>query len=182
MFEPDLIAGPVGADGAGAGLGAVSAELEAGQVEVAAGAGDDEGGFAARFYYSPVPHYPDASVAYAVQIAGDLDESVLAIQGPPGTGKTHCGAEMICRLVADGKRVGVTGPSHKVIRVLLDKVAEVSAKNGIATKLGQKVTEVEDGADGPAAQSRVKEIEKRSAFHDRAGQCSRRNRLAVGRP
>ena len=89
----------------------------------------------------------ESAVDYAVQIAGDLDEAVLAIQGPPGTGKTYCGAQMICRLVADGKRVGVTGPSHKVIRNLLDEVAKASAKNGIETKLAQKVKESEDVSD-----------------------------------
>ena len=84
---------------------------------------------------------------YAVQIAGDLDETVLAIQGPPGTGKTYCGGQMICRLVADGKRVGITGPSHEVIRNLLDEVAKSSAKNGIETKRAQKVRESDDSGE-----------------------------------
>lgn len=61
---------------------------------------------------------PDAesAVDYAVRIAGDLDATVLPIQGPPGAGKTYCGAQMICALVAAGKRVGVTATGHKVIR------------------------------------------------------------------
>ena len=44
-----------------------------------------------------------------------LDHSVLAIQGPPGSGKTYTGARMILKLVAAGKKVGVTANSHKVI-------------------------------------------------------------------
>ncbi len=51
---------------------------------------------------------------------------------------------MICRLVADGKRVGVAGPSHKVIRNLLDEVAKVPPKSGLAPRLAHKVGETED--------------------------------------
>ena len=51
-----------------------------------------------------------------------LDSSVLAIQGPPGSGKTYTAASMICDLVRAGKKIGVTGPSHKVIGNLLDEI------------------------------------------------------------
>jgi uncharacterized protein len=51
-----------------------------------------------------------------------LESSVLAIQGPPGSGKTYTAASMICDLVRAGKKVGVTGPSHKVIDNLLDEI------------------------------------------------------------
>jgi uncharacterized protein len=84
------------------------------------------------------------AVDYAVQIASNLDQSVLAIQGPPGTGKTYCGAQMICRLVAEGKRVGVAGPSHKVIRNVLDEVAKVAPSKRVAAKLAHKIGEMED--------------------------------------
>ncbi len=52
-----------------------------------------------------------------------LDRSYLAIQGPPGSGKTWTGARMILDLVAQGRKVGVTANSHKVIGKLLDDVA-----------------------------------------------------------
>ena len=39
---------------------------------------------------SPKPDEP--AVDFAVRIAGDLDDTVLAIQGPPGSGKTYSGA------------------------------------------------------------------------------------------
>ena len=64
------------------------------------------------------------------RIARQLDHSVLPVQGPPGSGKTYTGARMILDLVADGKRVGVTANSHKVISNLLGAVcsaAEVSS-------------------------------------------------------
>lgn len=77
-----------------------------------------------------------------------LDRSVLAIQGPPGTGKTHSGAEMIVTLVGAGKRVGVTGMSHAVVRNLLAKVIACAAKRGVACPVGAKVSEVLDVDDG----------------------------------
>jgi uncharacterized protein len=46
---------------------------------------------------------------------------------------------MICALVQQGKRVGVTATSHKVIRKLLDDTAKMALSSGIAMKLAQKV-------------------------------------------
>jgi predicted RecB family nuclease len=60
----------------------------------------------------------------ASELAGLLNNSVLAIQGPPGSGKTTLGAEIIHSLVRAGKRVGVSALSHEVIHQLLKKVKE----------------------------------------------------------
>jgi predicted RecB family nuclease len=68
----------------------------------------------------------------ACRAALALDNSVLPIQGPPGAGKTYTGARMICALVNEGKKVGVTAVSHKVIRRLLDEVAEAAREMHIA--------------------------------------------------
>ena len=62
-------------------------------------------------------HLP--SLEAAKQIALLLDRTVLPIQGPPGSGKTFTGAHMIVELVKNGKKVGVTAVSHKVISNLL---------------------------------------------------------------
>jgi predicted RecB family nuclease len=62
----------------------------------------------------------------ASRIACALDESVFAIQGPPGAGKTYTGARMICELVKQGKKIGITALSHKVIRKLLDEVVDAA--------------------------------------------------------
>ena len=75
------------------------------------------------------------------RIAPRLDRSVLPVQGPPGSGKTYTGAQMILDLLADGKRVGVTANSHKVISNLLDAVcraadAERGAREGGVRKPG----------------------------------------------
>jgi uncharacterized protein len=53
-----------------------------------------------------------------------LDDSYLFIQGPPGAGKTTAGSKLILGLLQQGKRVGVTSNSHKVINHLLQAVEE----------------------------------------------------------
>ena len=58
----------------------------------------------------------------ARRLVKGLDRTCLAIQGPPGSGKTWIGGRMILDLVAQGKTVGVTAGSHKVIGNLLDNV------------------------------------------------------------
>src|SRR6185295_19432580 len=88
----------------------------------------------------------ETAVDFAVRAGGDLAETILAIQGPPGAGKTFAGAQMICALVAQGKRIGVTATGHSVIRNLLDAVAEAAAKLGRNdVTLGHKVDEAEAG-------------------------------------
>jgi len=97
---------------------------------------------------------PDESaVAFAVRIGGALDETVLAIQGPPGAGKTFCGAEMICELVRQGKRVGVTATSHKVIRNLLDEVDVHAVKLGVAARIAHKNGDEDDIDEAPRIKS-----------------------------
>jgi uncharacterized protein len=56
------------------------------------------------------------------KIVSELDDSYIYIQGPPGTGKTRNAAHAIIKLLRDGKKVGVTGNSHKVIHNLLNRV------------------------------------------------------------
>jgi uncharacterized protein len=82
--------------------------------------------------------------ACAVRSVSQLDRTVLPIQGPPGAGKTYCGGAMICDLVGRGKRVGVTATSHKVIRNLLDEVAEHADRTAIPVRLGHKCGEAPD--------------------------------------
>jgi len=73
----------------------------------------------------------EETIPRACRIVGALDHSVFAIQGPPGAGKTFTGARMICDLVRQGKKVGVTALSHKVIRKLLEEVAEAAHEEKI---------------------------------------------------
>jgi predicted RecB family nuclease len=91
----------------------------------------------------------EATVAAAKRIAVHLNESVLPIQGPPGAGKTHAGARMVCELIQQGKKVGITAMSHKVIRHLLDEVVKAARECGIqGLNCIQKVKE-EDVPDVP---------------------------------
>ncbi len=89
----------------------------------------------------------EAILDAAVRVALRLEGGVFPIQGPPGTGKTHTGARMICALVKQGKKVGITANSHKVIRNLIDKVIEVAKEEDMVTKCIQKVSEREEDTD-----------------------------------
>ncbi|NKK60261.1 TM0106 family RecB-like putative nuclease [Rhizobium leguminosarum bv. viciae] len=80
----------------------------------------------------------ESTLAAAKRIANELPQGVLPIQGPPGTGKSHTGARMICQFVADGKKVGITANSHKVIRNLLDKVIEAAEELNLPLRCIQK--------------------------------------------
>jgi hypothetical protein len=83
----------------------------------------------------------DASVAARAHVV-NLERSVLAVQGPPGSGKTYTGARMILDLVDQGKQVGVTANSHKVIGKLLDDVVVAAREDERFTerciRIGQK--------------------------------------------
>lgn len=92
-------------------------------------------------------------VKAACRAVVSLDNSALPLQGPPGAGKTYTGARMICALVNEGRRVGVTAVSHKVIRRLLDEVAEAAAEMNIsAVRCGHR----KDNADPES--SSIREI------------------------
>jgi uncharacterized protein len=97
--------------------------------------------------FAPKPNEP--AVDFATRIVGDLEGTVLAIQGPPGSGKTYSGGHMIFELIKQGKKVGVTATSHKVIRNLLDAVRE--AAGTVAVRLGHK----RDEEEGDTAASQV---------------------------
>jgi very-short-patch-repair endonuclease len=46
----------------------------------------------------------------------------VLVQGPPGTGKSHTIANLICHLLATGKRVLVTSHTPRALKVLRDKI------------------------------------------------------------
>ena len=89
---------------------------------------------------------------FAERIADDLDRTVLAIQGPPGSGKTFTGARMICALVKEGRKIGITANSHSAIRNLLEAVDERARKTGVSVKLAHKCDEDEDVKEGSPVQ------------------------------
>jgi predicted RecB family nuclease len=88
------------------------------------------------------------AVECAVRVVGLLDQTVLAIQGPPGSGKTFSGAEMICALVQEGRKVGVSATSHKVIQNLLEAVAKAAGVADLEVRLVQKNDDATGAGEG----------------------------------
>ena len=88
----------------------------------------------------------ETTVEAAVRLCGGLSGGILPIQGPPGAGKTYTGAQMICELVRQGRTVGITANSHKVIRNLIDATIEAAEKQGLDLHCCQKPDE---GAEEP---------------------------------
>ena len=86
----------------------------------------------------PVGAEYEKAVEAAVRLAASLRRSYLPLQGPPGTGKTYTAAEQILALVAQGRTVGITGPSHAVIHHLIDTVCAHAGQWGLAPRIGQR--------------------------------------------
>lgn len=60
------------------------------------------------------------------------------IQGPPGTGKTYTIAKLVSKLVKDGKRVFVTGPTHTAINNCLSAISNELRDSRTIVKIGEK--------------------------------------------
>ncbi|WP_456650999.1 TM0106 family RecB-like putative nuclease [Bradyrhizobium sp. LM2.3] len=90
----------------------------------------------------------ETTMQAAIRTALNLDSSVFPVQGPPGAGKTYTGARMICALAKEGKKVGITANSHKVVRNLLDEVVSTARQQGLPIECIQKPSEKEDDLPG----------------------------------
>jgi uncharacterized protein len=86
----------------------------------------------------PLRNAGETPAGAAVRLALAVRDSYLPIQGPPGTGKTFTAARQILELIADGRTVGITGPSHAVINNLIGKVCECADARGVAVRIGQR--------------------------------------------
>lgn len=143
----------------------------------------------------------------ALRLVTQLDQTTLSIQGPPGSGKSSAGARMVLALVEQGKTVGVTATSHKVITTLLEKIREEADRHGSQAQAIHCVNKPGQGREtslvklaGDAGEIRAKLVsgdisiaagtswlwtnpKMRSAvdvlFVDEAGQISLANALAV---
>jgi uncharacterized protein len=87
---------------------------------------------------APLRQEDEGAAEAARRIIIGLGDSYLPIQGPPGSGKTFTAAGAILALVAEGRTVGVTAPSHAVICNVLDKVVEQAGLEGRTVRIGQK--------------------------------------------
>jgi hypothetical protein len=91
----------------------------------------------------------------AIQLVLSLSSQpcVLPIQGPPGSGKTFSGARMIVDLVKNGRRVGITAISHKVITNLLREVCRHALEAGVPLRAIQKSKDGDHCREGSVAQA-----------------------------
>ena len=64
-----------------------------------------------------------------------------------GSGKTFTGARMIAELVRQGRRVGVTAASHKVISTLLRELCSAGKELGIRLRVIQKANDGDECED-----------------------------------
>ncbi len=77
----------------------------------------------------------DSENEHLPDLVARLDHSTLCIQGPPGTGKTYTAAAIIVHLLSQGKRIGVTAQSHKVILNLMGAVHRALGQAGRSAPL-----------------------------------------------
>ncbi|MGD8149570.1 TM0106 family RecB-like putative nuclease [Ornithinimicrobium sp. Y1694] len=70
----------------------------------------------------PAPRPGESAGELMRRVGTGLSGEVLAVQGPPGAGKSYNAALLIRDLLDQGRRVGVTAQSHRVIGDLMDKV------------------------------------------------------------
>jgi len=79
-------------------------------------------------------------LAEARALVSRLGGTTLCIQGPPGTGKTWNAAGIIADLLRQGRRIGVTAQSHKVILHLVASVKAALAREGVSAPLCKVVS------------------------------------------
>ena len=91
-----------------------------------------------------------------LEVVRKLDASVLFIQGPPGTGKSTKASEVIVRLLAEGKRVGVMSNSHKAIHALDRKVEDAAKALGISFRGVHKHSTTNEGSEYESAIGLIK--------------------------
>lgn len=83
------------------------------------------------------PHQENIENTY--DFASKLDRSYLPVQGPPGAGKSYTGSHLIVKLILEGKKIGVTALSHKVITNLLSNIWKVAEAQGAPIEMLQKI-------------------------------------------
>jgi very-short-patch-repair endonuclease len=81
----------------------------------------------------PAPSYPGSQEVYFPLPANREQRRIVEaisrrrgvlVQGPPGTGKSHTIANLVCHLLATGKRVLITAETGRALKVLKDKLPE----------------------------------------------------------
>ena len=110
---------------------------------------------------SPLSMPGESGLDAACRLVTTLDEGTLAIQGPPGSGKTYTGARMAVRLLGEGRSIGISAMSHKVITHFLEEVL-AAATGVVEVRAAQKVS---DGS-ARAEDDRVTHVGDNAAVQD----------------
>ena len=97
----------------------------------------------------PLRRPSEKPVDAALRIVQQNSFGLLPVQGPPGSGKTSLGAVLICDLVSRGRRVGITGNSHRSIANLLAAALDVADEQGIDLAAIRRVREQDDVPPDP---------------------------------
>jgi predicted RecB family nuclease len=114
----------------------------------------------------PLHAQDETAAAAAIRLAVALRDSYLPIQGPPGTGKTYTAAEQILQLIARGRTVGITGPSHAVIHNLICAVREHAGARGSMPRIGQRADRDHPYLHRDAASMSYDQLERALRDHD----------------
>jgi uncharacterized protein len=125
---------------------------------------------------APLRRHNEDELDAARRLVSCLEGGALAIQGPPGSGKTYTGAEMVVRLLGDGKRVGVSATSHKVIENFLAAILEAADRSGGDVRAVQKPGEDGSSIDDPRVSVQTDNAKVREALA--SGECN----LGAGTP
>ncbi|MEO8510699.1 MAG: TM0106 family RecB-like putative nuclease [Chloroflexota bacterium] len=120
--------------------------------------------------------HDELELAAAIRLGATLDEGALAIQGPPGSGKTYTGARMIVQLLQQGRRIGISATSHKVISHFVTQVLAAADEPGVVVDV-RAVQKVSEGVAG-VHDSRVTLTEDNAKVRD--GLASGAFNLAAG--
>ena len=116
----------------------------------------------------PVRKTGETALDAAIRIVRRGHFGVLPIQGPLGSGKTYTGGRLICELVRNGARVGITANSHKVIVNLLNSAMEAADELGVELRAVRKP----GGSDTEPEDSRItRQTAYPKFFSDLAGDC-----------
>ena len=127
----------------------------------------------------PLRRDGESELEAARRLALALDHSTLAIQGPPGSGKTYTGARMVCSLLAAGRRVGITGTSHKVIGNMIRAVLAAADEEGTDVRAVQR-GDADRVLDDPRVDARQGHARRPGTPRRRSSEPRGRNDLAVG--
>jgi len=123
------------------------------------------------------------------RIVGKLKENKgVLVQGPPGTGKSHTIANLICHLLAQGKRVLVTAQTTRALHVLHDLLPENirplcfnAAEQGMKEQedLEQKIGDIlaAEKIRQTAEDDHIRELEKRLQAKQEARQSTEKKIL-----